>query len=132
MCYTRPEKWMAGTVIEVQGPRKYLVSSQGRTRKVHADHLLPGKSPDTRQRYYHRRPRDWSRARGRLTEDKDSPQDRELTPRRPSKIPEMEPNITPEQHLPTTAGELPGEPPGLSIERRYPKRDRKPVVKLES
>ena len=38
---------MAGTVIEVQGPRTYLVSSQGRTRKVHAHHLLPLKSPDT-------------------------------------------------------------------------------------
>ena len=33
-------KWLPGDVLAVKGPRRYLVRVSGRTRYVHADHMI--------------------------------------------------------------------------------------------
>ena len=89
------EKWMSGTVVAVKGPRQYLVRVLGRTRYVHADHMIMDKS---------------------VHSDHDESDD-----------PAWELNPTPTVAEPEPERFEPATVP----ERRYPLRNRRPLIRMD-
>ena len=126
------EKWSPGVIVAVKGPARYLTRVYGRTRYVHSDHIITRSTSDVESE-----PRD---------HDSDQ-QDFLPQPPIPPAVPDTRatvrsevadtapPVVTPELNKSPTKPATPVKPsetPKSVVEpvRRYPERQRKPVVRL--
>ena len=143
------KKWIPGLITAVKGPTSYLVRVMGRIRYVHVDHLLtratvapdcptvppdtPTVAPDSVERHpglVERAPRmpipHRSRSPIRTKPDHTESKPDHHANKRPPPAAPPEPDLTTPPRVPNPLSAQP-----IVAERRYPLRDRKPVVRMD-